>query len=173
MRLSPTQAQHVRDALGAAVDLVLDGGPTDVGIESTVLSLAGTRPLLLRPGMISQAAIEQHIGPISLADAPSSPDEPDSSPGMREKHYSPVTPLLLTSDPPPGRGAFLWWTREPATSALHSVRMPADPSAYAREIYSVLHRLDGEHLDFIAVEPVPSIGDWAAIHDRLRRAANR
>jgi L-threonylcarbamoyladenylate synthase len=173
MQLSPTEAQHVSTALGSSVDMVLDGGPTSVGIESTVLSLAGSTPMLLRPGMISREDIERYIGPVALATGSSNHETGDAAPGMREKHYSPTTPLLLTAEPPAtGRGAFVWWDRNVPTVA-RSVSMPAEPVAYAREIYSVLHALDREGLDFIAVEPVPSTVEWAAIHDRLRRASTR
>ena len=176
MRLSPTDAQHVRDSLGDSVDAILDGGRTTVGIESTVLSLAGPVPVLLRPGMISRQQVEELIGPIEAIAAAlaSRNDVPHASPGMHEKHYSPRTPLLLTSDPPQtGRGAFIWWQRESTVEAMTSVQMPADPAGYARDIYCVLHRLDREGLDFIAVEPVPSTGEWSAIYDRLHRASNR
>jgi L-threonylcarbamoyladenylate synthase len=173
MRLSPTNAQHVRESLGSAVDMVLDGGPTTVGIESTVLSLAGVTPVLLRPGMISQQDLEGHIGPVTIGAASADHQEGDQSPGMREKHYSPATPMLLTCDAPvSGRWVFLWWNRD-AEAANRSIRMPADPVAYAREIYSVLHQVDREGWDFIVVEPVPFTVEWTAIHDRLRRASAR
>lgn len=173
MRLSPTEARHVRDSLGTAVGIILDGGPTSIGIESTVLSLAAGAPLLLRLGMISQRQLEKHIGPVVLASSEASNAEgAQASPGMREKHYSPSTPLFLTTDPPAGRGAFLWWDRE-VVNADRVIRMPSEPAAYARELYSALHLVDREGWDFIAVEPVPSTGEWAAIHDRLRRACNR
>jgi L-threonylcarbamoyladenylate synthase len=167
--VSPTEAQHVRDSLGSKVDFVLDGGRTTVGIESTVLSLAGEHPTLLRPGMISRAQIEQKIGPIEVATTVVEPRQAHVSPGMHERHYSPTTRLLVTDNPPAGHGAYVWWSRE-NTHAVRSIHMPAEPAAYAREIYSVLHDLDKEGLDFIAVEPVPASDDWAAIRDRLRRA---
>ena len=168
MQVSPTSAQHVRESLGAVVEMILDGGPTSVGIESTVLSLAGDHPVLLRPGMISREQLEQVIGAVDQVQ-PRSDQQGDASPGMRERHYSPKTPLLLTVDPPSGRGAYVWWNLEVKTSA-HTVKMPADPKAYAREIYSILHNLDRGGFEFIAVEPVPSTGEWAAIQDRLQRA---
>jgi L-threonylcarbamoyladenylate synthase len=171
MHLSPTEAQHVRDSLGSAVDIILDGGPTRVGIESTVLSLAGSTPLLLRPGMISRQELEALIGPVALAADPSH-DEANASPGMREKHYSPATPLFLTTEPPAGRGVYVWWNR-PVAGAIRAVRLPAEPAAYARELYSTLHDIDREGLDFIAVEPVPRTGQWAAIYDRLFRACKK
>lgn len=165
--LSPTTAEHVRKSLGNDVDLIVDGGPTQVGIESTVLSLAGTKPVLLRPGMISKEQIEQVIGKIEIAATP--PDGAHPSPGMHPRHYSPRTPLVLHL-PVKGRGAYLWRTR-PAESA-RSIQMPADPAHYAATLYETLHRLDAESFDWIAVEPPPDDPAWAAIRDRLMRASS-
>jgi L-threonylcarbamoyladenylate synthase len=164
--LSPTTADHVRRSLGAEVDLILDGGPTQVGIESTVLSLAGAKPLLLRPGMISSQQIEAVIGEIEVANA--EVDGAHSSPGLHPRHYSPRTPLLLYP-PAGGRGAWLWLTRSHA--AARSLQMPSDPPRYAAALYETLHRLDDEGFDWIAVEPPPDTAEWAGINDRLRRAA--
>ena len=163
--LSPTTAQHVRNSLGDAVDLILDGGRTDVGIESTVLSLAGPTPVLFRPGMISTERIEQLIGKIDVAKL--IPDGPHPAPGMHERHYSPRTPLLLHL-PASGRGAYLWMTC-PHPGACN-VEMPADAAGYAAVLYDTLHRLDAQGLDWIAVEPPPEYAVWSGVNDRLRRA---
>ena len=165
-QLSPTTAEHVRKSLGDRVDFVLDGGPTQVGIESTVLSLAGATPLLLRPGMISLAQIEAVIGEVEIASAP--PEGSHPAPGMHARHYSPHTPLVLVL-PSVGRGAYLWLTR-PASST-RSIQMPTDPARYAAVLYETLHRLDGEGFDWIAVEPPPDEPAWAGSRDRLKRAA--
>jgi len=162
MQLSPTTAEHVRQTLGDAVDLVLDGGPAAVGIESTVLSLVNGVPVLLRPGVIPITEIEALIGPVRIAEDPG--PESHASPGMHPRHYSPRTPLLLlaTGDPePPARGAWLRLGRE----------MPAEPRAYAAMLYDALHRLDAAGLDWIAVECPPDTPEWAGVLDRLRRAS--
>jgi L-threonylcarbamoyladenylate synthase len=167
--LSPTNAEHVRASLGEAVDLVLDGGPSPVGIESTVLSLANAEPVLLRQGVIPLPEIERLVGAVRVADSgglPASvPFGPQASPGMHPRHYSPHTPLLLLDPgqiPPSGRGA---WLRR-------GVEMPAGARAYAASLYAVLHRLDAEGLDWIAVERPPDAPEWAGVIDRLRRAAH-
>ena len=167
-QLSPTRADHVRAGFNGSVEIILDGGPTDVGIESTVLSLAGPAPQLLRPGMISVEQIEAVIGQVSRM-APSI-DGAHAAPGLHAKHYSPRTPLSVTAgELPAGKGAFLWWNKERAAAV--SVQMPADPIHYAKRLYATLHSLDTEDLDFIAVEPVPATEEWSGIRDRLSRAA--
>lgn len=164
--LSPTTADHVRKSLRDEVDFILDGGPTQVGIESTVLSLTGPQPVLLRPGMISAPQIEAVIGKIEAAGAAADGAHP--SPGMHPRHYSPRTPLVLRV-PATGRGVHLWLTRPEASA--HSIQMPADPALYAAALYDTLHRLDEQGFDWIAVEPPPDSPEWAGINDRLRRAA--
>jgi len=167
-QLSPTTAEHVRLSLGNAVDLVLDGGPATVGIESTVLSLVGPEPVLLRPGVIPLPEIESLIGLVRVAESAGVPpgSGAHASPGMHPQHYLPRTPLLLlaAADPPPaGRGEWLRLGRE----------MPAEPAAYAAMLYAALHRLDAQGLDWIAVERPPDLPKWAGVLDRLTRAASR
>jgi L-threonylcarbamoyladenylate synthase len=159
MGLSATTAEHVREAFGDAVP-VLDGGPCQVGIESTVVSISAGKITLLRPGMIS-------IEEVELASAPST-DAAHPAPGMHLRHYSPRTPLVLSKDPDP-RGAYVWITL-PARAA-HCVQMPGSPEAYATRLYSVLHELDHECWPVISVEPPPDTVEWAAVRDRLQRAA--
>ena len=161
-QLSPTTADHVRQALGDAVDLVLDGGPAAVGIESTVLSLVEGVPMLLRPGVIPVPEMEALIGPVRVAEDLGAGAH--ASPGMHPRHYSPRTPLLLldAGDPaPPGRGARL----------RPGCEMPAEPRAYAAMLYGALHGLDAAGLDWIAVERPPDTPEWAGVLDRLRRAS--
>jgi L-threonylcarbamoyladenylate synthase len=156
--LSPTAAGHVPEALA---DYVLDGGPARVGIESTVLSLAG-EPTLLRPGIIPLPEIEELIGPVARAAEPA--PGPHQSPGMHPSHYRPATPfyLLKAGEPPPdGNGARL----------RIGVEMPSNAREYAAAIYGVLHRLDAAGLDWIAADEPPATPEWAGVLDRLRRAA--
>ena len=170
--LSPTTAEHVRQSLGERVAMVLDGGPCEVGIESTVVSLAGENAVLLRPGMISQADLENVIGKVAGVAPGAVAAHP--SPGMHPKHYSPKTLLVLVENgvlPAHGKGAYLW-IREPAQAkAEHSVEMPIDPIGYAANLYAVLHQVDAQGWDWIAVERPPSGAIWAGIRDRLERAA--
>jgi L-threonylcarbamoyladenylate synthase len=159
--LSATTAEHVRETFGDAV-LVLDGGPCQVGIESTVVSIDAGRITLLRPGMIAIEDVER-------AGAPST-DAAHPAPGMHPRHYSPRTPLILSKDPDPG-GGYVWMDR--CAHAAHSVQMPRTPEAYAARLYSVLHELDRKGLPVISVEPPPDTVEWAAVRDRLQRAASK
>jgi L-threonylcarbamoyladenylate synthase len=151
--LSPTTAQHVREGLGARVDMILDGGPCTVGIESTVISLCGAKPRILRPGMVSQTQIEQVIGPVEIGAGA-------ESPGQHPRHYSPRTRIVLGNSPAIGRGV-----------RLDRAAMPHDAAAYGEQLYRVLHDLDQKGYDWIAIELPPDTSEWAGIRDRLMRAA--
>ncbi|HLW76683.1 MAG TPA: L-threonylcarbamoyladenylate synthase [Bryobacteraceae bacterium] len=161
--LSPTTADHVREAFGDRVP-VLDGGPCQVGIESTVISIHGGQLTLLRPGMIAFDHIERAAAPAAGAHA---------SPGMHPRHYSPKTRLIVVATPedlPDRHGAYVWRTRSGLTSRC--VRLPRSPEAYAHQLYRALHQLDQEGWPWIAVEAVPDSPAWDAIRDRLRRASS-
>jgi L-threonylcarbamoyladenylate synthase len=170
--LSPTTAEHVRASMGDRVAMILDGGRTAVGIESTVLSLAGSGAVLLRPGMVSRAEIEEVIGPVEIARSPAG--APHRAPGMHARHYSPRTPLMLVEGgrvPSSGRGVYLWIKCQ--ADAARSIQMPREPGAYASVLYEILHDADSQGWDWIAVEPPPQDASWDAIRDRLERAATR
>ena len=170
--LSPTTAEHVLKALGREVDMILDGGPTRTGIESAVLALTGLRPRLLRPGMISREQIEAIAGEIDVGSIHLEGSHP--SPGLHEKHYSPITPLFLVDGdrlPERGRGAYLWLPQ--LLPVAYSQQMPADAADFAATLYETLHRLDDRGFDWIAVERPPEWPEWAGVLDRLERASSR
>lgn len=174
-QLSPTSAQHVRDSLGDAVDMILDGGPTDIGIESTVLSLATNPPVLLRPGMITRAQIEAQIGPVETIETSQSESAPHASPGLHAKHYAPRTPLYLLdyTQPFPGLGRGVYLHHSHGRPGVSCRRMPSNPSDYAAVLYDTLHELDRAGFDWIAIEPPPLDPKWDGIVDRLVRASVR
>lgn len=162
-QLSPTTAQHVREAFGDETPFLLDGGPCEVGLESTVIAVTKDGLEVLRPGM---AFVDE------AAAAEESSEEAHRAPGQHKKHYSPRTRVLLVSRgflPREGRGAYLWLAYN--ASAAHKLRMPERPEDYAAQLYSTLHELDRESYDWIAVELPPDTPEWAAIRDRLTRAA--
>jgi L-threonylcarbamoyladenylate synthase len=149
--LSPTTAEHVREGLGDRVDFIVDGGPCTVGIESTVISLAGAKPRILRPGMVSRTQIEEVIGPVETGGGA-------ESPGQHPKHYSPHTRVIIGARPSTGRGA-----------ELH---LSSDPRAAAETLYRRLHDLDQEGYDWIAIDLPPDTPEWAGVRDRIIRAAH-
>ncbi len=180
--LSPTTAEHVRRSLGGDVDLILDGGPCKVGIESTVVSLTEPRPMLLRPGGISRTELEAILGVLEPAGwAKEVPAGAHPAPGMHPRHYSPRTTLYLATNgkiPDQGRGIYL---RHEHASNQHAAsradigiviqQMPQSASDYAAVLYEVLHRADAGNYDWIAVDLPPCTPEWEAIQDRLKRAA--
>ncbi len=168
-RLSPTTAQHVADALGGRVALILDAGPCPVGVESTVVDLSEPGVArLLRPGAASRAAIEQAIGPLEGpgGGAP-------RSPGMMERHYAPRLPLRLDSREARAGEALLAFGPETPEGAAATLNLSAsgDLAEAAANLYAHLHALDRPEFSGIAVMPIPDEGPGAAINDRLRRAA--
>lgn len=181
-RISPTTAGHVRADLGekpaGKVDRILDGGPCPVGIESTIVDLGGTAPTLLRPGFVTRADLERVLG-VPVADAGA--DAPRAS-GRLEKHYAPRTPLEVVPVERLGsRLAALFHLRvallapKPALAALRAtpaveIAAADDADSYARDLYANLHQLDALDADRIVIAEPPSGPQWAAIHDRLKRA---
>jgi len=182
--VSPTTALHVAESLGNRVPLILDGGASEVGIESTVLDLSQSHPVLLRPGAVSQEDLEALIGPVVLAGPPRGAAAPRPSPGMLERHYSPVAPLRLYDlgedvsrleavtrcRATGGRVAALVRDSRPM-GVDQVVVMPDSPEEYARELYAALHRLDAGRAALILAERPPPGSAWDAIRDRLTRAA--
>ena len=169
-RLSPTTAAHVAQDLSDKVDLILDGGPCAVGLESTVLDLSSDTPTILRPGGITQEAIEQALGrPVGCAEAD---DATPKSPGMLSSHYAPALPLRLdAADARPGE-ALLGFGPAGAAATLN-LSANGDLVEAAANLFAYLHRLDTPAHRGIAVMPIPDRGLGRAINDRLRRAAVR
>ena len=179
--VSPTTAQHVRDELDDAVDLILDGGPCEVGIESTVLDLSVERLRILRPGGVSREQIEAVVGPVETSERTVSADIAAASPGQQERHYAPRTPAVRfeTSQ----RGLIKVESDDGRTNGLMAVgtidyvhrwgpivAMPKVADVYARHFYDVLRELDGMRLGEIYIEMPPDQPQWAAVRDRIRRA---
>jgi L-threonylcarbamoyladenylate synthase len=173
-QLSPTSAEHVRRGLGECVSYILDGGPCQVGIESTVLSVVEQPAVLLRPGGVSRSEIEEVIGPVvSRAHPEASGAHP--SPGMHPQHYSPRTPLILVNGgvvPAHGAGVYLQLHRKPS-HVTTVVLMPADPREYAARLYATLHEVDQQGYAWIAVDAPEEAPEWEGVLDRLRRASFR
>lgn len=180
-RLSPTRAAHVRAELGAAVDCILDGGPTDVGVESTIVDMSGDRPVLLRPGGISPAQLAAVLGAPPSAPHAASP----RASGTLPSHYAPMTPLEIvdaqtlteraSQQAKEGKCIAVLARRE--SPSMHAdvlwYRAPSDAATYARMLYATLRDIDAHDCARILVEDVPDGDEWLAVRDRLRRAAHR
>ena len=171
--VSPTTAAHVRVDLGGDVDLVLEGGASEVGIESTIVDLSGATPVVLRPGKITATEIETALGQ-SVAEKPA--DAPRHSGGL-ERHYAPRTPARLVPAHELDREiarlkdkvAVLAFSR-PDERVDFWLRMPRDPHTYAHKVYAALREADGAQCASILIEAPPATPGWAAVLDRLRRA---
>jgi L-threonylcarbamoyladenylate synthase len=177
-RVSPTRAEHVRAELGGEV-YVLDGGPCEVGLESTILDLSGEAPRLLRPGGITAAALEAVLGKKLAAGRRDAP----RAPGTHASHYAPRTPVVLVSGALEdelaklslkGTVAVLARRKRPADLEVAGwLELPDHPSAYGRRLYAALRELDALGAATIAVEEVPEDEAWLAVRDRVARAAFR
>ncbi len=183
MYISPTTAQHVRDNLGGVIDYILDGGPSEVGLESTVVSLLEETPRILRPGAITARMLEEALG-CPVADfTPSGPvgATPLLSPGMLEKHYAPRTAVVLRDNLKklpflPTRVGTIRFSNAPdSISAVETRTLSAsgDLTEIAANLFSTLRDFDHMNLDLIVVDTCEPIGLGAAIMDRLLRASKR
>lgn len=173
-RISPTTSDHVRAELGERVDLVLDGGQAEVGIESTIVDVSGERPALLRPGMIGAAELEAVLGqPLSRP----TQESPRVS-GALAAHYAPSTPLTLLAARDVDalaissrRLVILARRPAPETARATWIEAPIDATGYAHDLYARLRVLDAGGFERIVVEMPPDDPAWAAVRDRLTRAA--
>lgn len=182
-RLSPTAAAHVAAHFEEGLSLILDGGPCAVGVESTILSLAGVTPVILRAGGLSREDIEAAVGEVEISASPSGsgadPQRP-LAPGQLASHYAPRTPLRLLRGlnlpaPLPEGPVGLLAFRGPAPAGfagpVEILSAGGDPREAAANLFACLHRLDGQGLALILAEAVPEEGLGLAIMDRLRKAA--
>jgi len=176
--VSPTTAQHVRDELGDSVDLILDGGPCGVGIESTVLDLSESSPRILRPGAVTREQIERAIGRrVEAGHVRTDVSSPATSPGQHDVHYAPLTPAFRYEDdrhaphPRDERSALIMLGGESGLKKVgNMITMPSDPIAYARHLYAVLREVDAAGFQSLFVEMPPDRPEWTAVRDRIRRA---
>jgi L-threonylcarbamoyladenylate synthase len=181
-RPSPTTAEHVLATLDGRIEAVLDGGPTRVGVESTVLSLAGPRPRILRPGAVTAEELAPFLP--GLDAGPPRRDDLARSPGLRHRHYAPRGVILRLEGPEAMEEA---WTEPVAllcrTGTAAGLRhrlgdrtapveaLPDDAAGFARGLYGALYRLERSGVQEAVVERPPDGGPWTAVRDRLIRAS--
>lgn len=187
-RISPTQAMHVSEELGDAVDMILDGGACQVGVESTIIDLSGSKPRLLRPGHITRQEIEAVLQtaliiPPALNTAPT-PEMPEEirAPGMMAVHYAPTTPAIrCPAELLPNRiqqliadgkkiGLLSCQLEIAETGQIRVLRLHEQAAHYAQSLYAALRELDSLQLDIILIEQPPQTEAWQAINDRLSKA---
>jgi L-threonylcarbamoyladenylate synthase len=184
--LSPTTAAHVQAGLGRKVGLIIDGGPCEVGLESTILDLSGATPRLLRSGAIAASTLARSLGqPVATPHLALDGREVLPAPGTLKRHYSPRTPLVLHSRLPDpssvaagGTEEAFVYLRRPRnapqlcpTAHIHWLSDRGELRAAGQRLFALLHQLDRLGLQRIHIELAPNRGAGIAINDRLRRAA--
>jgi L-threonylcarbamoyladenylate synthase len=187
--LSPSRAEHVMEMLGEKVEIILDGGPTQIGIESTVLDICHAQPRILRPGGTPQEAIEALIGAVAVGPADKAAAGGMASPGLLKSHYAPGTPLLAHGDTrlmaADKDSACLFFDGASRDNWLASPTGPLPPRVAtvavlsetgnmeeaASRLFEILHELDKSGVKQIHAQLAPETGLGRAINDRLRRAA--
>jgi L-threonylcarbamoyladenylate synthase len=175
--VSPTTAAHVQSDLAGRIDLIVDGGPVAVGVESTIVGCFET-PMLLRPGGVPRAAIERVLGRLLLRppEDPEADSDQPLAPGMLASHYAPRTRVRLNAvNIAPGEVLLAFGSTMPAgfdkAAAVMNLSERGDPTEAAANLFGYLRALDDKQALAIAVMPVPDDGLGEAINDRLRRAA--
>ncbi len=192
-RVSPTTAQHVRDEFGDAVDFVLDGGPCEVGIESTIIDCSAGAPRILRPGSISVDAMKAALGADLEGKMPAEPHPPtvsgkapapsSSTPrvsGSLDAHYAPRTPTIVAAGPAFAAALAVQAGKRIAVLSFSATRVPntlhwlasTQPAIYAHNLYANLRAMDIAGCSLILVEAPPQGPEWEGVNDRLRRAAH-
>jgi L-threonylcarbamoyladenylate synthase len=184
--LSPTTASHVVKQLGDAVDLVVDAGECESGIESTVVDVRGVVARVLRPGAVDVVALRACLPDLEARTERADEHEPRASPGMEARHYAPRSPLMLAGTREEAQrvarglaskgkrvGLVVHEALEAVLPEVLVRELPASPSQYAQVLYRTLHDLEDSGVDAIVVQAVPSDERWWAIADRLRRAGTQ
>lgn len=175
-RISPTTTDHVREELGSDVDLILEGGACDIGIESTIVDVSrGGSPVVLRPGRIGEYDIAKALGVAPASPDPASP----RAPGSLQSHYAPRRPLRLVGShewnlrarqEATRRNVMSFRARPAGDASPIWIEAPSDPHRYGHDLYTNLRTLDSPGCDEIVVEEPPASAEWTAIRDRLSRA---
>lgn len=173
--VSPTRAEHVVASLGDKADLILDGGPCSIGLESTVVDTTGPELCLLRHGAVTLEQLQAEFGAIADASTalPGAEDEAVKSPGMLARHYAPSVPLRLNATTAAPGEAYLAFGANvaPGAKQTENLSVAGDLTEAAANLFALLRALDSPAFTAIAVAPIPDKGLGRAINDRLRRAA--
>ena len=176
-RISPTCADHVLSELSGRIDAVIDGGPCEVGLESTILDLSGPHAQVLRPGRITAGELAAVIRPVLSQGTAAAPVVP----GSLEAHYAPDTPITLVASTAleaetvrrTGQGKVVVLARRPINMAVdcHWLQLPSEAKAYGHALYARLREADALRASSLLIEAPPATPEWEAVNDRLRRSA--
>ena len=183
---SPTKPEHVLNSMDGRIDLILDGGRTRAGIESTIINLAETPPRLLRPGPICPMELEAITGPINRFDGVVSVNDIQTAPGMSNRHYAPKARLTvhkpselssvqkkIQQESGDKVVAVVFGDEIELPSTCDYRRLPTDPQGVSARLYAILHDLDSEGCQRILFQEPPQTDEWLAVIDRLTRAASK
>lgn len=175
-KTSPTKLEHVLKTLNGRIAAVIDGGPSSIGIESTILDMTKEVPIILRPGSISAQMIENALKiKIKSFDKHS-----EKVSGNMEIHYQPEKPLYLVSKSEienilkkKMNAGIVFHSNILHFSSDNIYKMPSDKSEYTKSLYSILHQMDSKEIDSIFVEKPPLVSDWNDVNDRLQKASQK
>ena len=174
--VSPTTALHVAEQLGDRIAGIVDGGPCLVGVESSIVSLTGSTPAILRPGAIPPEMVQKMLGEVTIKTSSSQPGKPMTAPGQCDTHYRPQVPLYYGEVPQgynlPKHTARIAFGNTPGPiSETVNLSKAGDMVEATAKLYALMHELDTPDYDLIIVDPIPNIGIGMALNDRLKRAS--
>ena len=174
--VSPTTALHVAEQLGNRIAGIVDGGPCKVGVESSIVSLTGETPTILRPGAITPEMVENVLGKVAIKTSSSQPGKPMTAPGQCDTHYRPQVPLYYGEVPqgytlPPHTARIAFGNSNSAAAETVNLSKTGDMVEATAKLYALMHELDTPDYDLILVDPIPNQGIGMALNDRLRRAS--
>lgn len=175
--VSPTTAQHVADQLAdRGIAGIVDGGPCEVGVESSIISLVGETPTVLRPGAITPEMVEKVLGKVAIKESTSKPGQPMAAPGQCDTHYRPQVPLFYGEVPagtklPEHTVRIAFGKQAGVIPATLNLSESGDMLEATAKLYAFMHDLDLPEYDLILVDPIPNVGVGMALNDRLKRAS--
>ena len=174
--VSPTTAEHVAAQLADRIAGIVDGGPCSVGVESSIISLTGEKPTVLRPGAITPEMFAKVLGDIAIKESTSKPGQPMLAPGQCDTHYRPQVPLFYGEIPtgytlPEHSVRIAFGTQHGPIPAKVNLSETGDMVEATSKLYAFMHDLDNPEYDLILVDPIPNTGVGMALNDRLKRAS--
>ena len=174
--VSPTTAEHVAAQLADRIAGIVDGGPCSVGVESSIISLAGEKPTVLRPGAITPEMFAKVLGDVAIKESTSKPGQPMLAPGQCDTHYRPQVPLYYGEVPagytlPEHTVRIAFGTQTGPIPATVNLSATGDMVEATSKLYAFMHDLDKSEYDLILVDPIPNTGVGMALNDRLKRAS--